>query len=169
MTDRTESVIQNILKKANGGSKTVNDLFDLILAVNEDQDDAGMARHTETLELLKSHCAEAARRDSRIEDLEDWREEQARTCTEKLKRLIDEDHTVRHAAHMESQHPVVNRRITDADGSDYLAQREEFKGLNQTMSEMTFKIKLMWGGLGFFIAIVVSFLVNYGLDQLLHP
>ena len=78
--DKTERAVQGLLRKQNGHTKTTDDLYTLILAVNDDGED----RHEETLGLYQElvgalrglkesfdqHCNEGSVRDRRISQLE---------------------------------------------------------------------------------------------------
>lgn len=121
MGDHFEEALQNIARKRNGGGKTPDDLFDLAVAANRDAEE----RHEESVketkanrELLEAHCVEATVRDERLEALEGWRREQARTCQKRIEDIVKKEHDTRHSAHMSAEH-----RATDLPGENHTGER----------------------------------------------
>lgn len=115
--DRFESEVQKFVDKQNGDDLTPRVVYQMLKAVDGD----AVARHAESTERqdailarLDEHCMEALVRDRRIGLLEDYVEESRRTCAERVKVLINEEHDARHALHMEGFHAA------DADFRDRL-------------------------------------------------
>lgn len=103
MTDKTEKAVQDILRRANGSGKTIEDLFDLSIAINEDSED----RHQETIEIVQAltdkfdvHCSEADERDERIEKLEAT----LSACPANIERAVISYHNTLHSKHLEEDH-----------------------------------------------------------------
>jgi len=110
MSSRFDKAMQDIaIKSAKNGGATNTDILTALKATNEDLD----CQHQESLEaitanreLLEVHLGEALIRDERIAKLEAYREDAQRTCADKVKALIDSEHTERHALHMADMHAL---------------------------------------------------------------
>lgn len=108
MTDNFEKAKDKILKeaKANGGI-TVDHLFDALSATNEDLDEQHQQTlrwHQEVVGMVETHLKEAELRDQRIKTLEECVEEAQSTCADRVRRLIHEEHEVRHTLHLTTEH-----------------------------------------------------------------
>lgn len=106
MADHFEKAKDEILKRTagNGGPQPL-DILTALGALADDQDE----QHAESMEevrknrsLLGTHVAEATVRDERITVLEEWRHEQVATCEDRVRRLIKDEHAVRHDAYVAS-------------------------------------------------------------------
>jgi hypothetical protein len=104
MGDHFEQALQEIARRRNGGGKTIDDVFDLAVAANQDAEE----RHVESVratrenrKLLEVHCKEADERDNRIAALEGWRTTATATCPERVLAIVEKEHAVRHQAHMD--------------------------------------------------------------------
>jgi len=104
MGDHFEQALQEIARRRNGGGKTIDDVFDLAVAANEDAEE----RHVESVEatrenrrLLEVHCAEADERDARILALEEWRAAATATCPDRVLSIVEKEHAKRHQEHMD--------------------------------------------------------------------
>ena len=103
MTDKTEKAVQDILRRANGNSKTMDDLFELCIAINEDSDD----RHRETLDIIQSltekfetHCDESNVRDAKIGELD----KRLSKCPASIRDAVEQHHHTLHSEHMDKEH-----------------------------------------------------------------
>lgn len=108
MTDHFEQAQQKILREAReNGGVTSDHLLDALIATNEDLDDQHAQTkewHTEISQMVAAHIKEAETRDFRLTKLEAYNEETARTCAERVRALIIEEHDVRHMRHVEECH-----------------------------------------------------------------
>ena len=127
MADKTERAVQSIARKRNGAAKTIDDVFDVVLALADDTDETAIKlavkveeQHQESLEaiegsraVLKAHCVEAARRDARIEAVE--------ITLKECPASWSKDHSAMHDVHMAEFHPV--HREDDPEDSDFRKKR----------------------------------------------
>lgn len=118
--DDFNSTAQRLLRDgdANGGL-TNKSLFDLIVASHNESVASAKAianelratrasDHVAAAELIERHddlCA-------RIISLEEWKLDSQRTCVDRVKRLIDEEHRQMHGQHMETHHNDEDARQT---------------------------------------------------------
>jgi hypothetical protein len=121
--DKTERAVQELARKQNGNAKTAADLYELILAVNED----GESRHEETLGRIRKleatfreHCAEGDQRDRRLDILEGRLDHCPATVTAAIE-AADDAHLAFHNKHLSEDHEP--RRATDPDGADFSERR----------------------------------------------
>lgn len=110
MTDNFERAQQRILKDAkDNGGVTIDHLFDALIATNEDLDlqhAQTQAWHQEVCAIVEEHCVQAEVRDQRLDELEEWRRETQTTCVDRVKALIESEHSDRHGQHMEEMHAL---------------------------------------------------------------
>lgn len=104
MGDHFEQALQQIARRRNGGGKTIDDVFDLTVAANQDAEE----RHAESVEavrenraFLMAHCEEDAKREARIGSLEEWRATVTATCADRVLAIVEKEHATKHQAHMD--------------------------------------------------------------------
>lgn len=152
MTDAMERAVQKIALKRNGESKTVDDCFDIIVALADDTDSQhvdsteAIVALTDQVQALDGKLADhilvyAAERDRRLDSLEKAALEAHSTCPDAVRAAIIAEHGARHREHMKMDHAP--RRSEDAVGEDHTDDRRAMLEDAST----TFKVRLMWGGL----------------------
>jgi hypothetical protein len=160
--DNTERAVQELAGKLNGRRKTVNDLYAVLLAVNQD----GEERHGETLELLSMHCAEDDLRDDRVAALEAWRRDHSSSDIERTVAIVKLETEARHAEHMAADHQPLQPHgpTTSADLND-----QHNVGVALKLAEVSFRVKVIWGTIAAAGFAALTFLVNFAMDAWLHP
>jgi len=172
MADNFEQAKDEILKRTatNGGPKPLDILTALgALAKDTDETAAKLAvkveeQHEESLnaiqkqgDLLAHHCREADVRDQRIAAIEAWRVDNEKNCADRIKRLMHDEHSVIHAAHMATEHVVETpRRSDDAKGSDHVHERDDT--IAAVVGPIERKMWVLWA---IFIFVIVE--VGHGL------
>lgn len=100
MTDNAEKELRKWARKRNGEPISNHDVVELVFAFADDFD----AAHSTTLELIDQGKQERTVICRRITDLEQWKTEAQNTCEDRVTRLIQTEHDMRHSAHMQSHH-----------------------------------------------------------------
>lgn len=165
MTDRMERAVQRIATKKNGSAKTIDDVFEVILALADDTDE----NHEESVQadkraekaviqmqkLLGAHCVEAQVRDSRIDELE----AAVGSCPDRW----EASHKVTHAAHLAELH-AKPRRENDPPDSEFLEKRETAFPATES-----FETRVMWwigGKVYYFIMAVLIIVITIALNYI---
>lgn len=165
MADNFEKAKDAILKRTagNGGPKPL-DLLDALQGLADDTDETAVklaikveAQHKESLDaiaemkgLLETHCEEADVRDQRITAIEAWKVDSETHCAERIKRIIHDEHSVVHAAHLAAEHvQEAPRRSDDAKGSDHVHERDD--SIAAVVGPIEKKMWVLWAIFIFFV------------------
>lgn len=108
MTDRGEREVRRWAMERNGNPIEPKDVVSLVFAFADDHE----ADHEETMGLIESARLRHDELCARVISLEEWKLDSQRTCVDRVKRLIDEEHRQMHGAHMESHHSEEDSRQT---------------------------------------------------------
>lgn len=103
MGDHFEQALQAIVRRTNGGRKTVNDIFDLAVAGNldaEERHEQSVQAYQRLAEQVECHLVEANVRDERIAELEAWRHEAVTGCEERVLAIVAREHDDRHSKYV---------------------------------------------------------------------
>jgi len=120
---------------------------------------ANEADHERIIKGLDAHLVQAEAYFARTAKLEAYKEDSERTCEGRVKKLIADEHSVVHAAHMAQLHPP-ERRATDPEDAEFKERR-----LMMQPPELN-DLLLSWKRLKWFIIVVVAALVVMLADQL---
>jgi len=145
--DEFRREVERIAARANGTTKTIDDVFSLVLAADHDTH----ARFKALERMFEDHCSEAEERDRRLDGLESV----VSGCPDRW----EEQHARKHEDHMHKFHTP--RREGDAAGSDFTEKRDPGG------EEMKRKVWALWG-VGIFIAVTLAnVLIQYLMKAVL--
>ena len=99
MTDRGEGGLRKWALNRNGKEITNRDIVELVFAFADDFDEALTKRDTQVDAL----CMQ-------VEEINEWRREQQATCVDRVKKLIHDEHDVRHNKHISDHHSLQDER-----------------------------------------------------------
>jgi len=94
-------------------------------------------------------------RERRLAKLETWQVDTSSTCVERVKKLIHEEHDVRHEKHMAEMHPIP-RRKDDPEDADYSGDRRVWLMWN-IGSRIT---NILFATLGAAIVVLINYLAT---------
>lgn len=159
--DATESAVQKIARRAEGEEISPRDLFDLIMAVDEDAN----ARHADEVRMAK---AVATAHERRLHALEGWQQNWEASCPGRLEGALDglrqelnSGHIAFHEAHMAEYH--VPHRADDPPNSDFTDRRGA--GVPAGEDEAR-KVWVLWG-VGQRLLMIATAVIASGLTMLL--
>jgi hypothetical protein len=160
VTDQAESKVRQWAMRRNGETLTVKDSVELVLAVDED----AVARHAETVAVLKQHCTEAVLRDLAIRELQEWRRESSEHCQARIEAIVKAEHETRHAEYVASL-VLADRREDDPKGVDYTGKRTLIAGGDVT-AQRTFLMWTIGSKLGYVAIAVLITVLNIAVNYL---
>jgi hypothetical protein len=157
VTDNFESEVQKFVGKQNGDELTPQIVYGMLQAVDQD----AVARHQETVTVLRVHCTEAVVRDLAIRELQDWRRESSEHCQERIERIVRAEHGPVHDAHMALHHAPPRREGDPPDVAFVDKRKEAFPTGDQ---RTLFEIILGWSIVKWLLTLAVGAVVVWGVS-----
>ena len=103
-------------------------------------------------ELLEDAVVSGSDRERRLTLVEEWKKDNEINCAARIKKLIHDEHSVVHAAHMATEHIEDHpHRKDDANGEDHRDERTD--QIAAVVGPIERKMWLLWG---IFIFVVVE-------------
>jgi len=173
MSDAFEKAMASIaINSVKNGGPTIQDVLTALVAKNEDDDGRAEVLRDETrvnrkvneedhhaiISSIDAHLVQAEVFFARVTKLEAYKEDSERTCEGRVKKLIADEHSVVHAAHMADLHPP-ERRATDPEDAEFTERR-------MAQPPELADLLISWKRLKWFIIVVVAALVVMLADQL---
>jgi len=170
MSDNFEKAMASIaINSVKNGGPTIQDVLTALVAKNEDDDGRAEVLRDETrtnrrvneedhhaiISSIDAHLVQSEVFFARVTKLEAYKEDSERTCEGRVKKLINEEHTVVHAAHMADLHPP--ERFEAQQKSGLLGE--------QTFRDMVVGWRFSKWLLGILLVVIVGWALPFWADS----
>jgi hypothetical protein len=153
---RAEILRKEALEAKTTAAKLANEALKAGEKLASDND----ADHVRIIRCLDAHLVQADDYFARTAKLEAYKEDSERTCEGRVKKLIADEHSIVHAAHMADLHPPAHRATDPPDA--------EFTDRRMMVAEPPELVELLtsWKRLKWLVIVIIGALVVMLADQL---